>query len=383
MGIFSRFENKMEDTVEGAASRMSKAPISPVQIAKKAEKEMRRETMVGAGKEYAPTLYTVLVNPDDDSRLFGYYPTLAGETETYLKAKAAQEGLVMDGDPLVRFIVDDSLRHGKFYVVAEVVAAPIIGQLRQEELERYGLLGRDARGQQSRVQRDQRADAPYGQQGGHDYADDYDQSYDEYDTGYGSYDDFGDYEVGYDQVYTNFDDPEYDLPSQAYGTPQGQGPGAGTPGRAVGGAAAAGAALGAAGIAAASARGAAPRAQQPAMRPSNTIAYAGDQRRSDGAPDFRKVSARLVDLKTKRPYDLAGATITLGRDAANNIVVNDISASRHHAELKMTPQGLWVLTDLNSMNGTSVNGSQIVSQQLYAGDVITIGTTDYEFMLAR
>ena len=92
MGFLSRFEGKMEDTFEGAADRMANAPISPVQIAKKAEKQMRREKMVGAGKQYAPTLYTVLVNPDDDQRLFGYYPTLAGETETYLAAKAADEG---------------------------------------------------------------------------------------------------------------------------------------------------------------------------------------------------------------------------------------------------------------------------------------------------
>ena len=131
----------MEDTLEGAADRMVKSPISPVQIAKKAEKKMRREKMVGAGKQYAPTLYTVLVNPDDDKRLFGYYPTLAGETETYLAAKAAEEGLVMDGQPLVRFIVDEGLRHGKFDVIAEAVAAPLVAQLRQEEMERYGLAG--------------------------------------------------------------------------------------------------------------------------------------------------------------------------------------------------------------------------------------------------
>ena len=61
MGFLSRFEGKMEDTFEGAADRMANAPISPVQIAKKAEKQMRREKMVGAGKQYAPTLYTVLV----------------------------------------------------------------------------------------------------------------------------------------------------------------------------------------------------------------------------------------------------------------------------------------------------------------------------------
>lgn len=140
MGLFSRFESKVEDTVEGAAERVGATPLSPVQIAKKAEKQMRREKMAGAGKQYAPTLYTVLVNESDDERLFGYYPTLAGETETYLAAKAAEYGYVMDGQPLVRFIADEDLKRGKFEVVAEMVAAPIVSQLRQEELERYGLL---------------------------------------------------------------------------------------------------------------------------------------------------------------------------------------------------------------------------------------------------
>ena len=139
MGLFSKFENKVEDTVEGAAERMGGTPLSPVQIAKKAEKQMRREKMAGAGKQYAPTLYTILVNESDDERLFGYYPTLAGETETYLAAKAAEHGYVMDGQPLVRFIVDEGLKRGKFEVIAELVAAPLVAQLRQEEMERYGL----------------------------------------------------------------------------------------------------------------------------------------------------------------------------------------------------------------------------------------------------
>lgn len=159
MGLLSRFEGKMEDTVEGAADRMGAAPLSPVQIAKKAEKQMRREKMVGAGKQYAPTLYTVLVNADDDRRLLGYYPTLAGETETYLSAKAAEQGLVMDGQPLVRFIVDDDLRHGKFDVIAEMVASPLVEQLRQEEYARYGLLNQGG----------MRSAAPMAPQGGYGY----------------------------------------------------------------------------------------------------------------------------------------------------------------------------------------------------------------------
>lgn len=140
MGFFSKVERRMEDGFDGIGDKLSNAPITPVQIAKKAEKQMRREKMVGAGKEFAPTLYTVLVNPKDDEALFGYYPTLAGETETYLKAKANEEGLVMDGQPLVRFIVDEELRSGKFDIIAELVSAPIVNQLRQEEMERYGLM---------------------------------------------------------------------------------------------------------------------------------------------------------------------------------------------------------------------------------------------------
>ena len=180
MGLLSRFEGKMEDTVEGAADRMGAAPLSPVQIAKKAEKQMRREKMVGAGKQYAPTLYTVLVNPDDDRRLLGYYPTLAGETETYLSAKAAEHGLVMDGQPLVRFIVDDDLRHGKFDVIAEMVASPLVEQLRQEEFARYGLM----RSQSGRAVAPTPAPAPAQPAGGYGYQDPYQGQASYHDYGY-------------------------------------------------------------------------------------------------------------------------------------------------------------------------------------------------------
>ena len=131
MGLLSKFENKMEDGIEGAAGALGRSSLSPVQITKKAEKQMRREKIVGAGKQYAPTLYTVLVSTEDDSKLFKYYPTLL--------AKAREMGYVMDGQPLVRFLSDPQLKKGKFEVVAEMVAASIIDQLRDDEMRRYGL----------------------------------------------------------------------------------------------------------------------------------------------------------------------------------------------------------------------------------------------------
>ena len=400
MGIFSKFEDRMEDTVEGAASRMSKAPISPVQIAKKAEKQMRRETMVGAGKEYAPTLYTVLVNPDDDERLFGYYPTLAGETETYLSAKAAQDGLVMDGNPLVRFIVDDALRHGKFEVIAEVVAAPIVAELRQEEMERYGLAVRSTRRgpeqQPGQGQQQPGAGAAYGAQAGapqqaaYGYEQQVQQPY-----GYEQYQqqpvqpisqprggkpplpyvpeeeidrsiDYGEYTFNSADFedYRNSSEDAYDAPvayNDAFNGQNGFAP---------------------YGQQAAPAGPGAQQAQRQ-MQPANTVAFAsGNQAAGNqAAPDRRTVRARLIDHTYQRPYDLAGTRFTIGREVGNDIPVQDINASRRHAELSLNQQGLWVVTDLGSMNGTLVNGVSVASQPLYPGDIVTIGKTDFEFTL--
>ena len=379
MGIFSKFEHKVEETVEGTASKMSKAPIAPVQIAKKAEKQMRRETMVGAGKQYAPTLYTVLVNPDDDKRLFGYYPTLAGETETYLEAKANQDGLVMDGHPLVRFIVDDSLKHGKFDVIAEMVAAPIVKQLRNEEMERYGIKPRS-----QQVPMKEYNDGPsYANDawGDYGYADQEPQQVpaaapaaaparrkpplpyvpeEEIDRSidYGEYtfnsEDFEDYREradADDEIPVAYNDAPVvynDAPVAYNGVP------------------------------------AAVNEQQPPippMREANTVAFAGGA--SDNAvPDHRTVQARLVAVTSRRVYDLGGTHLTLGRESSNDIIVQDINASRKHAELRLNAQGIWVITDLSSMNGTLVNGVSVASHPLYPGDVITIGKTDYQFALA-
>ena len=139
MGVFSRFESGVEDAFEKAAGSVFKSPIEPAQIAKRAEKQMQREKLVGAGRQHAPTLYTVLVGPADDRNLFGFYPTLAAEIETYLMAKGTDQGLKFDGRPLVRFIVDEHLKSGKFDVIAENVSAPIIEKLRREEMEFYGI----------------------------------------------------------------------------------------------------------------------------------------------------------------------------------------------------------------------------------------------------
>ena len=414
MGFLSRFEGRMEDTFEGAADKMFDAPISPVQIAKKAEKQMRREKMVGAGKQYAPTLYTVLVNPDDDRRLMGYYPTLAGETETYLTAKASEQGLVMDGQPLVRFIVDEDLKHGKFDIIAEAVAAPIIAQLRAEEMHRYGLAAAPAPGGYGAPAQPypaQRPQAPAPQQYGG-----YNQDYAAPAPapapygGYDQYDPQSQYEpapmnvaaygqpqqlpyVPEDEIDRSIDYGEYTFDSrdfdeqrdsiQPLDRPEAVDPFAI-------GAAAAGAGV-AAGAVAGAGMGAATSQPYPAPQPqpqaqprmaAETVVFAGGQQAATPMPAQAAVRARLIDTTNNRAYDLASARLLIGRESKNDIAVHDVNASRTHAELRFEPQGVWTITDLGSTNGTLVNGREVATQPLSEGDRITIGMTNFMFTQA-
>jgi pSer/pThr/pTyr-binding forkhead associated (FHA) protein len=62
----------------------------------------------------------------------------------------------------------------------------------------------------------------------------------------------------------------------------------------------------------------------------------------------------------------------LGRAEGLDVVLPDASVSRFHAEILSTSDG-WVVRDLDSTNGTYVNGSRVDSAQLKDGDELGIG----------
>jgi hypothetical protein len=75
----------------------------------------------------------------------------------------------------------------------------------------------------------------------------------------------------------------------------------------------------------------------------------------------------------------AGAT--MGRSRQCDVMVDDPNVSREHAEIR--PRGgSWVLTDLNSTNGSRLNGQRLDhSEVLKPGDEIELGTTVLKFEL--
>ena len=66
--------------------------------------------------------------------------------------------------------------------------------------------------------------------------------------------------------------------------------------------------------------------------------------------------------------------VTIGREEGNVLRLNDERVSRYHAKIQ-TEEGDVILTDLDSTNGTRVNGATVQIRRLRAGDQLSIGRT--------
>lgn len=64
--------------------------------------------------------------------------------------------------------------------------------------------------------------------------------------------------------------------------------------------------------------------------------------------------------------------LLIGRHPACDVVVADPSVSRRHAQLTFR-DGVWVLQDLASTNGTAVNGERVGRAALRSGDLVELG----------
>jgi ABC-type multidrug transport system ATPase subunit len=122
----------------------------------------------------------------------------------------------------------------------------------------------------------------------------------------------------------------------------------------------------------------------PPVRSAPPPAYA--QHVGYGDPVSVAGDATIQPGRLSRPptgvYDLdRAARLRIGRMPDNEICLDgDLLVSRHHAEVLLDgPGGQAGIRDLNSANGTFVNGHRINRQVLNRGDVITIGSHLFQF----
>jgi pSer/pThr/pTyr-binding forkhead associated (FHA) protein len=70
-------------------------------------------------------------------------------------------------------------------------------------------------------------------------------------------------------------------------------------------------------------------------------------------------------------FPLTKPVVNIGRMDDNDVVIANPHISRYHAQLRAT-EGRYVLVDLKSTGGTSVNGEKVTQIPIYPGDVISL-----------
>jgi pSer/pThr/pTyr-binding forkhead associated (FHA) protein len=93
------------------------------------------------------------------------------------------------------------------------------------------------------------------------------------------------------------------------------------------------------------------------------------------------LTAPLAHLVGNGRFDVCAASCTIGSEVGNSIVLREKTVSRRHA-LLLYKQGFFELTDLDSTNGTFVNGLRVNrSQFLSGGDRVAFGSAEFTFAI--
>lgn len=259
MSLLSDFEDRVGRAVEGLFAGVFRAPVQPAELARAAAKEMDRRKKLGVGKVYVPTMYSILLSPEDGEQLGGFADTLAAELETYLSGYASERDYVLPVRPRVRFLVDDDLKLGRYEIIGELLSPQEI-----------------------------------------------------------------DAEVG----------------------------------------------------------SAAPDEAPPAVSPAAPLpGLAQPMSAGVAAPVFAEQPTGALAMPTvtvpgiSHDVALSGNRMVMGRLKSCEIHLADVNASREHAALEREADG-WAVQDLESTNGTFVNGKRVVRAALKDGDTITVGVTE-------
>jgi ABC transport system ATP-binding/permease protein len=123
-----------------------------------------------------------------------------------------------------------------------------------------------------------------------------------------------------------------------------------------------------------------PPSRQPPSAPPPSLPPKPQLARSPSKPETGNLATKMIQaiLPGVGAPERPPGSATIGRANDNDIVIQDVLASRHHAFLVQSPLGTEI-RDAHSVNGTFVNGVRVGSAVLNEGDVITIGNVDLVF----
>jgi hypothetical protein len=124
-----------------------------------------------------------------------------------------------------------------------------------------------------------------------------------------------------------------------------------------------------------------PPPELPLEQPQQTMIYRPpavedpEEEEAPPPPPEREVVTLTID---GRRQEVTTPRVVLGRSRSCDIRLPDVNVSRRHAEVRQEGATYWIV-DLDSMNGTVVNGRTVERERLHDGDTITLGSTDIVF----
>jgi Protein of unknown function (DUF3662)/FHA domain len=122
VGIFGKFEKKVESAVNGVFARAFKGDVQPVEIAARLQKELDAEAkLLSRDKRLVPNEFAVGLSEHDYAKLTPYSKTLIAELAGEVKAHARDMGYVFNGPIRIHFDQNTALPTGRFTVTSEAV----------------------------------------------------------------------------------------------------------------------------------------------------------------------------------------------------------------------------------------------------------------------
>ena len=124
MSILHEFERRLEGLVEGFFAKAFRSGLQPVELGRRALREMEAGHTIGVRDVWAPNRYTFWLSKDDAERFAQAEKALAAELRQLVRDGAQERGWKLVGPAEILFETEPKLGRGEFRCQAELVEGP-------------------------------------------------------------------------------------------------------------------------------------------------------------------------------------------------------------------------------------------------------------------
>ncbi|MBN1484385.1 MAG: FHA domain-containing protein [Chloroflexia bacterium] len=120
MNALVRFEELIEDLLEGSLAKLMRSPVQPAEIARRLERAMEQGQRAAVGQTLVPNRYRVLLHPDDYAGLEPARGALEREMARFIVERVRERGFDLLARPQVSLEPHEKTRRRRVRVQAEL-----------------------------------------------------------------------------------------------------------------------------------------------------------------------------------------------------------------------------------------------------------------------